>query len=113
MPKMKMIKDFGQKVPRDTVIKYNLYIYGTKDDLKDPECEIEFKVDLWIVSGTGRSGFHSKTVHSDYTPRACVDLEKKELYKINKKTKKKSVIRAANVDAVIEAIENIFINIKN
>jgi hypothetical protein len=112
MPRMKMIKDFGQKIPRDTVIKYNLYIYGTKDDLKDPECEIEFKVDLWIVNGTGRSGFHNKTVNSNYVARACVDLEKKELFKINKKTKRKKVIKAVNVDAVISAIEDIFIKVK-
>jgi hypothetical protein len=94
--------DFPEMAVPNTIFKVKPYIYGTKRDMHDPECEVKIKVDLWLTDGvpSGRPGWSRKKIKTDYIPRAEVDLEKGEI------TKNGETIQAVNIEAVIALLKD-------
>jgi hypothetical protein len=105
------IKEVFQRFLSSTsnlVLKVKPYLYGTRKDMHDPECEIIIKVDLsmthshWVdpvgAGPTVKQGYAGV----DVKHRCSVDLLKKEI-----RDKKGNIQPVFNLDQVIEAIKMI------
>lgn len=75
-----MARGEAMRILTDTVVRFRIYIYGTKPDLKNPDCQIKLKADLWVT--TFRSS-EPEMVHLQYWPRAEVDLDKMVAHEAN------------------------------
>ena len=94
--------DFPEMAVPNTIVKIKPYMYGTKRDMHDPECEVKIKVDLWLTDGvpTASRSWKKKKIKTDYISRAEVDLDKGEI------SKDGVLIQAVNTKEVIALLKD-------
>ena len=83
----------------NTVSKFRVKFYGKTKNFADPKNPIIIKADLWMVSGTGKGGYHSKSIYSKVEYSCVYDAINKTL------TKDGAVIEMSNKEAVMLALD--------
>jgi hypothetical protein len=91
---------------RKTIAAYQLFMYGNKKDIHNPDIEVVFKVDIWFINSF--PGTHKKVNTTRYT-KCTVDLENDKIYREWKEGDEvhREIIQADNVDIIIDGIQKI------
>lgn len=81
MPKLYKVKGFGAMAVPNTIIKFKPTLYGTKDDIHDPDCQITVKLQLWVVRKQlpKQNRYGGKSIGTDYIQSVVVDFENRRL----------------------------------
>lgn len=99
--KFKLLKTFETIATPRTIVKFKPFLYGTKDDIHNPECKVMFKIAIWVTDHVpqNNSSFHHKVIATKMF-RVEVDFDKRVLLKDGQ------VVDVSNASEVIKVLED-------
>ncbi len=91
---MKHLVEFETSELYNLIYKVRPYIYGDKNNIHDPDCEVQIKADIWCTNGR-------------YVPRADVDVVARTITKSGPLKDRYGLIDPPNIEYAIQEIERI------